>query len=108
MDRKNANDLRKEYNNNLGQYLSTRSRIKARALLLVKQYPEVSMGAKSEDDDDLLTTKDYYDIIDLHESSNGAPDLDFVTNRYLKVIEVIEQHIASQQVHVQTTLYPKL
>jgi len=100
MNRNNANELRRDFNKALSNLEAVQAHIRMRAFDLMARYPEVMVGD--------LTAQDVYNTMVLYLDTNNNPDDEFVMNKFTLIIEVIEQHIASQQVHVQTTLYPKL
>ena len=99
MDYKNANVLRKEYRVALSNLEIVKTRIKFRTHTLVKQYPDILVGD--------LPAQEVLDAMLLYLDTNDNPDDAFVSSKLLLIIEVLEDHIASQHPHVQTTLYPK-
>ena len=99
MERNNANELRKEYRSAQSKLHAVQAHIRARAFDLVKQYPDVVVGD--------LTTQEVFKTMLQYLDINNNPDDDFVMGKFTLIIEVIEEHIASQHPHVQTTIFPK-
>jgi hypothetical protein len=102
--RKNATDLTIEYLDLNRKVLACGARIEARAQELVKQYPDLNIK-KDTTSDDMITTQQWFEIIDFHASTNGTGHADFTVNSFLTLIKFIEDHIAGLHPHQQQKLF---
>jgi len=102
--RKNSTQLSKEYSDLNTKVLACGARIEARAQELVKQYPDLNIK-KDTTTDDIITTLDWFNIIDFHARTNGESHTKFTVKSFLKLIKFIEDHISSQHPHQQQHLF---
>jgi hypothetical protein len=90
--RKSGKELRKEYRELLDKTKALQKRIVKRAEELISRYPDVPYGKTKWKNDEQMTVGDYqiYYII--------TPEIG------LKIIEYVEQWIADNHPHKQTTI----
>ena len=104
--RDTSNDYRKKHKDAMSKLKATEAKIRARAQELVKQHPDVVLKPTVvyQGEPTTTTVSEYFETIDLYEKTNDTPDTIYSTDRYIKMIEAVEVHIASQHPHIQTTI----
>jgi hypothetical protein len=92
MARKSGKELRKDYQELLDKTKAMQKRFVKRAEELIKQYPDVPYGKSRWKDDEVMTIGDYkrYYVV--------TPSI------ALRIIELVEEHIANQHPHQQQNL----
>ena len=92
-NRKSGKEFRKDYNDLLLKKSVLENRIIDRAIGLCQYHPDVILGK--------ITDAKYFRIYHFEQPQS------LITENYLKVIEIIEKHLASQHPYKQGDLFEK-